>query len=128
VSNLARATRVAGDAARENPGMALIPIASQADAEKLLTAPRAWLMKHSSTCGISAAAYDEVRAYADAHPDEPIGVIVVQTHRPISNWLAQKLGAVHQSPQMFLVERGATRWQATHWSITAGAMEQAARG
>ena len=83
-------------------------------------------MKHSDSCSISHAAHDEVSAYANAHPDEPIAVIVVQSHRPISNWLGQKLHAVHQSPQLFLIESGTVRWQATHWSITSLAMIKAA--
>jgi bacillithiol system protein YtxJ len=108
--------------------MAITRITDQAEAERLLALPRAWLLKHSTACGISAAAYDEVHRYAEAHPDEPIGMIVLQTERPISNWLAQRLKAVHQSPQLFLVEDGKATWQATHWSISAAAMERAAGG
>lgn len=85
----------------------------------------AWLLKHSATCPISAAAHDEVRAYAAAHPDEPVGVIVVQSHRPLSNAVAARLGFAHQSPQLFLLRDGAVRWQASHWSITRAAMEAA---
>jgi bacillithiol system protein YtxJ len=108
--------------------MAITRITDQAEAERLLALPRAWLLKHSTACGISANAYDEVHRYAEAHPDEPIGVIVLQTERPISNWLAQRLKAVHQSPQLFLVADGKALWQSTHWSITAAAMERAAGG
>lgn len=106
--------------------MTLAPVSDQAEIEAALRLPRAWIMKHSASCGISSAAYGEVRTYAEAHPGEPVAIIVLQTHRPISNWLAQKLNAVHQSPQLFLVEDGKVRWQATHWSITAAAMERAA--
>ncbi len=106
--------------------MSLAPVSDQAEIEAALRLPRAWILKHSTACSISSAAYGEVRAYAEAHPDEPVAVIIIQTHRPISNWLAQKLSAVHQSPQLFLVENGKVRWQTTHWSISAAAMERAA--
>ncbi len=106
--------------------MSLAPVSDQAEIEAALRLPRAWILKHSTACSISSAAYGEVRSYADAHPDEPVAVIVIQTHRPISNWLAQKLSVVHQSPQLFLVENGMVRWQTTHWSISAAAMERAA--
>lgn len=96
--------------------------------ERLLAgAGPAWVFKHSSTCGISAAAYDEVEAYRAAHPDEPLAMVVVQSDRPLSNWIAQRLGRVHQSPQLFLLRDGKVAWAASHWLITAAAME-AARG
>lgn len=101
-------------------------LTSEAEAEALLAAPAAWILKHSDTCPTSAAAYDEVAAFAAAHPGTRIGVVVVQTHRPLSNWLAQRLGHVHQSPQLFLLRDGRVAWTASHWGITRAAMERAA--
>lgn len=103
-------------------------IANEAEAEALIGggAP-AWILKHSDTCGISAAAYDEVAAFLAAHP-MPIGVVVVQRARPLSNWLAGRLHRVHQSPQLFLVQGGAVRWSASHYGITRQAMEKALAG
>jgi bacillithiol system protein YtxJ len=82
----------------------------------------AWILKHSNTCPTSAAALDEVEAYLTAHPGEPAGMVVVQTDRPLSNWIATRLARVHQSPQLFLVHRGQVVWAVSHWSITAAAM------
>ena len=104
------------------------PVSTESEVEALLTSPApAWLLKHSSTCGISAAAFDEFTTYLAAHPDQQAGLLVVQTQRPLSNWVATRLKYVHQSPQLFLLRAGVVIWQATHWSITAGAMEAAAR-
>lgn len=96
------------------------------DAEALLTGetPR-WILKHSSTCSISAAALGEVDAYLAAHPEDELAMLVVQQQRPLSNELATRLGYTHQSPQLFLVQGGRVRWQASHWGITRAAMEQA---
>ena len=98
----------------------------QAQAEALIagTAP-AWILKHSSTCSISAAAHDEVAAFLARKP-MPAAVVVVQEARPLSNWLATRLGYTHQSPQLFLVRGGKVLWQASHWGITAVAMGEAA--
>lgn len=91
--------------------------------ERLLagTAP-AWLLKHSNTCPISTAALDEVEAYLATHSGEAAGMVVVQVDRPLSNWIAQRLGRVHQSPQLFLLADGKVAWSTSHWSITAQAM------
>jgi bacillithiol system protein YtxJ len=98
-------------------------LSGQDHAERLIAGPApAWILKHSSTCPISSAALDEVEAYLAAHPGELAAMVVVQADRPLSNWLAQRLGRVHQSPQLFLVAGGQVRWAASHWSITAAAM------
>ncbi|MBA3938475.1 MAG: bacillithiol system redox-active protein YtxJ [Planctomycetes bacterium] len=104
------------------------PVSSQAEIEALLasTTP-AWLLKHSLTCGTSAAALDEFDAHLAAHPEQQAGLLVVQTQRPLSNWVATRFGYVHQSPQLFLLRAGAVIWQGSHWSITAGAMAEALR-
>jgi thioredoxin 1 len=100
-------------------------LADQADVERRLAAGTpAWIFKHSATCSISAAARSEVEAYLAAHPGETVGEVVVQNDRPLSNWIATRLARVHQSPQLFLVAGGAVVWAASHWSITAAAMEQ----
>ncbi len=94
----------------------------------LLAAPApAWLLKHSATCQISAAAHGEFLGYCAAHPDESAGVVVVQTHRAVSNAIATRLGLTHQSPQLFLLAGGKVAWASSHWGITAAAMEQARR-
>ncbi|MBA3708070.1 MAG: bacillithiol system redox-active protein YtxJ [Planctomycetes bacterium] len=99
---------------------------TQADAEALITGSTpAWLFKHSNACPISTAAYDEFRSYLAAHPEEVAAVVVVQSERPLSNWIATRLKHTHQSPQVFLVKDGAVMWSASHWSITAVALEAA---
>ena len=104
------------------------PLVDQDGAEALIASTsRAWVFKHSSTCGISAAAQDEVERYLGAHPDQRLGRVIVQSHRGLSNWLAQRLGYTHQSPQLFLVQGGKVLWAASHYSITAEAMEAAAK-
>lgn len=110
-----------------NEGGAIMrQLVDEAGAEALIASPApVWIMKHSATCGISAAAHEEVRSYLSAHPDDTAAMVVVQSHRPLSNWLATRLGHVHQSPQLFLVRAGKVLWAATHWSITAAAMEGA---
>lgn len=104
----------------------MIPaFADQAEVDRLIGGDRpAWILKHSATCPTSAAALAEVEAYLAAHPHDPAGMVVVQDDRPLSNWIAARLNRVHQSPQLFLVHRGAVAWAVSHWSITAQAMAE----
>ena len=99
--------------------------ADQVDAA-LKTSGQTWLLKHSNTCSISLSALEAVEAHLARHPEQSVGMVVVQTHRPLSNLIATRLGITHQSPQLFLLKDGKVAWQASHWSITAEAMENAA--
>lgn len=106
--------------------MIMQPLASEADLDGFLTTSGPlWLFKHSNSCGISAAAHDEVTRFLHEHPGQQAAIVVVQTHRPLSTLVANRLKYVHQSPQLFLLKDGKVVWSATHWSITAGAMESA---
>jgi bacillithiol system protein YtxJ len=104
-------------------------LASEADVESLVSSPGpAWLLKHSNACSVSGAAYDEVERFLGENPEHKAGVVVVQSHRPLSNHISQRLKFVHQSPQLFLLKGGRVLWSATHWSITAEAMAAALSG
>lgn len=104
----------------------IIPAASTEQLEALLAQPGPlWLLKHSQTCSISHEAHAEVEGYAGAHPQQPIAVVTVQTHRALSNWISARFAITHQSPQLFLVQGGALVWVTSHWQITRAAMETA---
>jgi bacillithiol system protein YtxJ len=82
-----------------------------------------WILKHSRICPVSAAAKAEVEAYAKAHPEDPVALVVVQDAREASDHLARVLGVPHASPQLLLIEQGRLLWHASHGEITQDAME-----
>ncbi len=95
-------------------------------AEAIIAAERpGWIYKHSATCGISGAALGQVDGNLARHPDDDVGVVVVQRNRQLSNQLAARLKYTHQSPQHFLVRGGAVLWQACNLGITTEAMADA---
>ena len=101
-------------------------LSDQAAIEKLISSSTpAWMLKHSKTCPVSAAALDEFTRYLEAHPDHPAGLLIVQDQRVLSNWIAERLKYTHQSPQLFLICRGQVAWAASHWGITVDAMIEA---
>ena len=82
-----------------------------------------WLFKHSRTCPVSAAAHTEVAEYERAHPEDLVGIIVVQDSREASDHAARMLGVPHESPQIFLLRDGKVAWHASHGEVTQAAME-----
>jgi len=79
------------------------------------------LFKHSTTCPISAFAHGQVLDFArqagDAAP--PIYFVRVRESRPVSNEIASRLGIVHQSPQLILIQNQQPVWHVSHSSIEA---------
>ena len=84
-----------------------------------------WLFKHSEACGTSFYAINEYQTYLEAHPDDRAGIIIIQSHRDVSNAAADVLGVIHKSPQLFLVKNGEVLYTTSHMAITVKAMETA---
>jgi bacillithiol system protein YtxJ len=78
------------------------------------------LFKHSYSCGVSAEALDELVAHLnDTGSDARYAMVTVQTHRTISNAVAERLGVRHQTPQAILVRQGRVVWSASHFRVNA---------
>jgi bacillithiol system protein YtxJ len=80
------------------------------------------VLKHSTTCPISAAAY---QAFGASTADVPKYFLKVQDSRPVSNEIEENLGIQHQSPQLFLLKDGKAVWQATHHAIRQSEVDKA---
>ena len=84
------------------------------------------LFKHSRYCGVSCEALDELRAHIDRTAGPAIyKMITVQTHRPLSDAAAQRLGVRHETPQALLLRDEKVVWNASHFKITAHALDKA---
>ncbi|MFB8735474.1 bacillithiol system redox-active protein YtxJ [Bacillus sp. SL00103] len=80
-------------------------------------------LKHSLTCPISQAAFQEFEAFASAHED--ISQLIscrFKTHRELSSY-DRKVGVKHESPQALVFSGGKVKWHASHSSITKEALE-----
>jgi bacillithiol system protein YtxJ len=80
------------------------------------------IFKHSLTCPISAAAYDQMDRF-----DGEVALIEVQRARELSREIENRLGVAHQSPQVIVLRNGQVVWDASHFSITAQAVTAAVR-
>jgi monothiol bacilliredoxin len=84
------------------------------------------LFKHSRFCGVSCEALDELRSHIDNQPGGRVSykLITVQTHRPISDAAAERLGLRHETPQAILLRDGKVVWNASHFRITASQLDR----
>jgi bacillithiol system protein YtxJ len=78
------------------------------------------LFKHSNTCPISARAYREMQGVSN-----PVSLVVVQKSRDISRAVEERTGVQHETPQALILRDGRVVWSATHFDVTADAVEQA---
>ncbi len=96
------------------------------EAETLLASSETVVVfKHSTRCPVSAWAFEEVKRFEAAHPEIPVHLLKVVEDRPVSLYLADRLGVRHQSPQAILVRSGQAVWNTSHEGVTAGALEAA---
>ena len=86
------------------------------------------LFKHSHTCGASLEALDELVAHLNAsRTGAQYAIVTVQTHRAVSNEVSARLGIRHETPQALLVREGRVVWSASHFRVTAVAVDDAIR-
>jgi bacillithiol system protein YtxJ len=84
------------------------------------------LFKHSTTCPISARAHHQM-AKLSADVAGQVSLVVVQRARELSRRVAEQTGIRHESPQAIILRNGQAVWSASHFEITAEAVEQAVR-
>jgi bacillithiol system protein YtxJ len=101
------------------------------DLDRLLaqTAERPLLLfKHSVTCGTSAEALDELIDHLNEDKlDARYAIVTVQSHRELSNAVSARLGIRHETPQALLIRDGRVIWSASHFRVTAAAVQSAIR-
>lgn len=78
------------------------------------------LFKHSVTCPISAAAYQQM-----SRSGSIVSLVIVQSARAVSKRIEALTGVRHESPQAILLRNGQAVWSATHWNVTAEAVQSA---
>ncbi|MCA9756773.1 MAG: bacillithiol system redox-active protein YtxJ [Candidatus Eisenbacteria bacterium] len=90
---------------------------SEADIEEAIAQPVFLLFKHSFRCGTSAEAALQFDRFVGAS-DTPVGWVDVVEQRPLARWIAERVGVVHQSPQVILFRDGKPVWNASHNAVT----------
>jgi bacillithiol system protein YtxJ len=93
--------------------------------DRALASERAILLyKHSSRCIVSSWSFEEVRSFAESHPDWPVYVLKVIEERRLSDAVAAQLGIRHQSPQAFVIRDGECVWDGSHSEISEDELDR----
>lgn len=78
------------------------------------------IFKHSNSCGTSARAHAQM-----SRLDVPVGLVIVQKERALSDEIAKRTGVEHETPQVFILRDRTVLWTASHERISAEAVEAA---
>ena len=79
------------------------------------------IFKHSNSCPISAAAYQQMGRIPD------VALVEVQSARELSNEIERRTGVSHESPQVLILRNGKVVWEATHWHVKEAQVAKALR-
>jgi bacillithiol system protein YtxJ len=80
------------------------------------------VFKHSTTCPISAAAYDEMSRF-----EGEVTLVEVQRAGSLSKEIEQRTGVTHESPQVLVLRKGKVVWDASHCRVKADAVQEAVK-
>ena len=80
------------------------------------------IFKHSTTCPISAGAYEQMKGVT-----AEVALVEVQSARDVSREIATSTGIEHESPQVIILRNGKPVWHSSHWDITRETVERALR-
>jgi bacillithiol system protein YtxJ len=102
--------------------MTWIPLTSSAELDSLLAESAQQpvvLFKHSTTCSISATAKARLERQWDdvVGPSAKLYYLDLLRYRPVSNEVAKRLGVMHESPQLLLIQDGVCTYDASHLGI-----------
>ncbi len=99
------------------------PLTDEVTLEQLVERSQAepvLLFKHDPVCSISVMAYYQLKQL-----DDEIPMIDVKRGGYISRLVAVQTGVKHESPQVILLRNGKAVWSASHFAITAEAVQRA---
>jgi bacillithiol system protein YtxJ len=76
------------------------------------------IFKHSSACGTSAFVLRSLeKNLSEFSENVDFYIIEVRSQRNLSNYIAEKTGVRHESPQLILLKDGEMLWNASHSAI-----------
>jgi len=65
-----------------------------------------------------------VEAFCAGHAGVPVYLVRVVEDRPVSDYIAERTGVRHESPQVIVLRAGKVRWHASHGGVTGAAIAE----
>ncbi|HSU14261.1 bacillithiol system redox-active protein YtxJ [Longimicrobium sp.] len=97
---------------------------SREETDAALGEETALLFKYSMTCPISANARQEMDSLLSGGEPVPVYRVDVNARREVSDYVAERTGVQHESPQVILLRGGRPVWDADRFGVTAGAIRE----
>jgi bacillithiol system protein YtxJ len=97
----------------------MLKISTEADVTSALSEPLAVVYKHSPICPTSSFALEEMTSVRRLHGDIPMYLVDVVQSRPLSRYIAERVGIVHASPQAIILRAGVPAWHGSHFDLRA---------
>ena len=97
-------------------------MSTEADVDSAFSEPLAVVYKHSPLCPTSGIAYEEMSTLRRLHGDVPVYLVDVVHSRPLSRYIAERVGIVHASPQAIILKAGVPAWHGSHFDLRAEAI------
>lgn len=77
------------------------------------------IFKHSTRCGISLDVKERLETTWQSDQKIDMYYLDLLAYRAVSNQIADKLGVMHQSPQIILLWQGKVLYHASHQAVSA---------
>ena len=77
------------------------------------------IFKHSPTCVTSLSAHRQIMRFQKERPEVPVYLISVRRRRNVAQYVAERLGVEHESPQVLILGRGKLLAAASHDEVTS---------
>lgn len=78
----------------------------------------ALIFKHSTSCSISARAYNRMnRDWNFKESEMPVYLLDLKRFREVSNFVSEKYQITHESPQLLLIKDGECVWNVSHFNV-----------
>jgi bacillithiol system protein YtxJ len=95
----------------------MLRLSTEADVVSVLSQPLVVVYKHSPICPSSDIAYQEISSLRRLHGDVPVYLVDVVRCRPLSRYIAERVGVVHASPQAIILQAGVPTWHGSHFEL-----------
>lgn len=94
-----------------------IPLTTPEDVQAFLQQHETAAVFKAGTCHKTMQGFGVIESFLARH-ELPLGFIRVVDWRPASDWVAERTGIVHHSPQIIIFKNGEARFEANNWDIT----------
>lgn len=114
-----------GDTSQQASSVSWTPLTDLKELEAMIQASYTHpvlVFKHSTRCSISRMALRQFEADWNLEGKITPYFLDLLEYRPISNAIAERLGVVHQSPQVIVIKDGQAVYDASHEGIAVVAL------